>query len=187
MTRRGAVNLNLVLAVVLVGLLLLFLRERQAAIRAERRAVTAEEAADSLRRRGDSVAVVYQVDTLRLTRWMTRWDSVTLPGVVDTVPVEVLVAVADSTIRACTVALSTCELRVATERERGDSLAVAAASWRKVARGKWVTPRLELTVTPRLDPQAAAEVSVGRGRLRVLGRAEVGDEATVRLGVSWAP
>jgi hypothetical protein len=76
---------------------------------------------------------------------------------------------------------------VKTERERGDRLAVAAGQWKKVARGPWLTPRLELTVTPQLAPQAAAELSLGRNRLRLLARAEVGDEATVRLGLSWSP
>lgn len=187
MTRRGEVNLNLVVVLALVVALILWVRERQAVSRAERRAETATAVADSLRRRGDSLAARYTVDTLRLTRWVTRWDSVTLPGVVDTVPREILVQVADSTIQACTLALGTCEARVATERERGDSLAAAAASWQRVARGPWLQPRIELTVTPQLAPEMAAEVSLGRGRLRLLARAEVGQEAAVRLGVSWSP
>lgn len=178
---------DLVLGIVLVVAVVLFFQQRQAASRAERRAAMATAAADSLRRRGDSLAAAYTVDTLRLTRWVTRWDSVTMPGVVDTVPVEVIVAVADSTIRACTLALGTCEERVKTERERGDSLAAAAASWKKIARGPFLSPRIELTVTPQLEPQAAAELSVGRGRLRLLGRAEFGETSAVRLGLSWSP
>lgn len=178
---------DMVLGIVLVVAVVLFFQQRQATSEAKRRAETATAAADSLRRRGDSLAARYTVDTLRLTRWQTRWDSITLPGRVDTVPREILIRVADSTIQACTLALGTCEERVRTERERGDSLAAAAASWRKVARGPWLQPRIELTVTPQLEPQAAAELSVGRGRLRVLARAEFGETSAVRLGLSWSP
>lgn len=57
---------------------------------------------------------VYRADTVRLTRWRVRWDSVrdtlwrrdTL-----TVRESILVAVADSTIGACRDALSSCEVR----------------------------------------------------------------------------
>lgn len=193
-------TLNLVLALLLVGALVLWVRQRQAVSEAERRAETATTAADSLRRRGDSLAVRYAGDTATLHRQLTSWeallarlqrqrDTTWLPGEVDTVPVpvEVIVAVADSTIRACTLALGTCEARVKTERERGDSLGAAAASWKKVARGPFLTPRLELTVTPQFEPEAAAELTLGRGRLKLLGRAEVGSDAVVRLGVSWSP
>lgn len=187
MSRRGAVNANLVLAVLLVGMLFLWGYQRRQASEAERRADQATVAADSLRRRGDSLETRYAVDTVTLTHWRTHWDSIVGPGRTDTLTVERVVLVADGTIRACTVALRTCEERVKTERERGDSLAVAAASWKRVANGRWLTPRLELTVTPQLAPQAAAELSVGRGKLRLLGRAEVGSEATVRMGISWSP
>jgi hypothetical protein len=178
---------KLLLGILLVALLLLFGWQRQRMSEAETRAETATTAADSLRRRGDSLEAAYHADTVTFNHWHTKWDTLRLPGKADTIPVPVLVAIADSTIQACTLALRTCEERVKTERERGDSLAVAAASWKRVAKGPWLTPRLELTLTPQLDPQAAAELSVGRGRLRLLGRAEVGSDAVVRLGLSWSP
>lgn len=180
-------TLHLVLGILLLGMLIAWGIQKRAATAATRRAEAATAAADSLRRVADSLEGAYRVDTLTLTRWRTRWDSIVGPGRTDTLTIERVIAVADTTIRACTAALSTCEQRVAVERERGDSLAVAVASWRKVARGPWLTPRLELTVTPHFQPEAAAEVTVGRNRLRLLARAEVGQEAAVRFGVSWSP
>jgi hypothetical protein len=76
----------------------------------------------------------HQTDTVRLARWLTRWDTVRVDSLIrlhDTirVPIEVVRQVsvtADSTIRACTTALGSCEaiagnlrnqLRL-TERER---------------------------------------------------------------------
>lgn len=180
-------TLRLALALALVLALIGWAVQRRAATVAERRAHVAQAAADSLRRRGDSLRVVYQTDTVRLTRWRTRWDSITGPGVVDTVPVEVIIQVADSTIQACTLALRTCEQRVAVERERGDSLQSAADQWRKVARGPWLVPRVEATLTGDLVPQVAGEVTLGRGRVKGLARVEVGEAATARFGLVWTP
>jgi hypothetical protein len=65
------------------------------------------------------VEIQYRTDTLRLTRWRTRWDTlITERHYHDTVWVERVIAVADSTIRACTQALGTCERRVALEQQR---------------------------------------------------------------------
>lgn len=169
-------------------------------------------AVDSLEVVAESLAGVYQIDTLRLTRWRVRWDSIRVPGATDTIPVEVVVRVADSTILACTAALQTCEERVAVATARGDSAKAASADWeraagqwKRIARGPWLALAVEGTVTPDLVPQAAGELTVGRGHLKVLGRVEVGEgaetcafvpnteaytcstpvEATVRLGARW--
>lgn len=194
---------------VLVGLLLAagvgWALDHRARTRAEERAETATAAADSLRRVADSLEGAYRVDTLTLTRWRTRWDSIVGPGRTDTLTVEKVTLVADSTIRACTAALSTCEQRVAVEHERGDSLATAAANWQRVARGPLLRLAVEGTLTTAGAPQGAGEVTVGRGHLRALGRVELGAgtptcgyapgtevlacptpvETTVRLGVRW--
>jgi hypothetical protein len=79
----------------------------------------------------DSLMRAFKVDTLRLTKWMTKWD--TIASKPDTVPVEVIVAVADSTIQACSVTVQTCSRALAAK----DSLAESreklhAASLRQI-------------------------------------------------------
>ena len=66
---------------------------------------------------------VYLRDTLRLRVLVTRWD--TLRQTVDrwkhdTITVERVVQVADSTIRACTATVLTCEQRVALTTRRAE-------------------------------------------------------------------
>lgn len=150
--------------------------ERVARSKAEARAHTADSMVVVLGKRADSLASVYRADTVRLTQWRTRWDSIVGPGRTDTLTIERVIAVADTTIRACTAALSTCELRVAVANERADSAQSAAASWKRLARGPWLRPSLELSIAPNgWTPQAAAEVTLGRGGLKVLGRIEAGE------------
>lgn len=171
-----------------------------------------DRAVDSLTALAESLAGVYRIDTLRLTRWRVRWDSIRVPGATDTIPVEIIVQAADSVILACTAALQTCEQRVAVATARGDSAqaaarayAAAAAQWKKIARGPLIRLALEGTVTPALDWQAAGDVTFGRGRLKALARFDVGPgaetcdfqpnteaytcttptDATVRFGVRW--
>jgi hypothetical protein len=84
--------------------------------------------------RVDIVDTVYDVDTVRFTRWRTKYDTLAdSVRITDTVWVKEMIAVADSTVAACTDALRTCEVRVAyrdsiiavadsilaTERKRG--------------------------------------------------------------------
>lgn len=72
--------------------------------------------------RADSLEKAFRIDTVRFVRLRTVWDTAyrTLTDTVqltDTVRVPVTVLVtADSTIRACSQALGTCEQRVAAER-----------------------------------------------------------------------
>jgi hypothetical protein len=66
---------------------------------------------------------LYRRDTLRLRRLVTRWDTVRDSidrWKHDTVVVERVVRVADSTIRACRQALATCETRVALQQRRAE-------------------------------------------------------------------
>ncbi|MBW7935210.1 MAG: hypothetical protein H3C62_16705, partial [Gemmatimonadaceae bacterium] len=94
-----------------------------------------------LRRRIDSLQVARRADNADLAKWRSRWWEVrqqlaeaTPPAAPsdtgalvspDTarppVPLPVLLAVADSTIGACTQALQTCDAQVAAERARGDN------------------------------------------------------------------
>jgi hypothetical protein len=72
----------------------------------------------------ESIAVldtVYKTDTLRLTRWRTKYDTlVETRDIHDTVWVQEFIAVADTAIRLCTAALRTCEQRVALEAKRAN-------------------------------------------------------------------
>ncbi len=66
---------------------------------------------------------VYRRDTLRLRRLVTRWD--TLRETVDrwkhdTITVERVVQVADSTVQACRATVLTCEQRVALQARRAE-------------------------------------------------------------------
>lgn len=64
---------------------------------------------------------VYRTDTLRLTQWLTKYDTlVETRDTHDTVWVQEFIAVADTTIKLCTAALKTCEQRVALEAKRAD-------------------------------------------------------------------
>ncbi len=74
-----------------------------------------EMANRDLRRANDSLAQVYRVDTLRLTRLKLQTDTLTQTverWKRDTLKVVEYVVRADSTIAACTQALQTCEARV---------------------------------------------------------------------------
>jgi hypothetical protein len=66
---------------------------------------------------------LYERDTLVLRRLVTRWDTVRDSidrWKHDTIVVERVVQVADSTIRACRQALTTCETRVALQQRRAE-------------------------------------------------------------------
>lgn len=66
---------------------------------------------------------IYQRDTVRMRRLVTRWD--TLRETVDrwkhdTITVELVVQVADSTVQACRATVLTCEQRVALQAKRAE-------------------------------------------------------------------
>jgi len=93
--------------------------QRQAGVWQERARV-ADSTAKALGRTIRVTDTVYRRDTVRLTRRVQAWDTVTrvveaLPDTVR-VPVEVVrwvVAEADSTIQSCLIVQRTCEQRVA--------------------------------------------------------------------------
>lgn len=67
------------------------------------------------------VQVRYKTDTLRLRQWRTRWDTLVQERRIhDTVWVTQVIAVADSTIRACGTALSSCERLRLLEQRRAE-------------------------------------------------------------------
>lgn len=87
----------------------------------------AENAA--LARYADSLRTAFRVDTVRLTKWQTEYrtqrDTLVLT---DTVAVKEFVHVADSTVKACTAAVTTCSRALAAK----DSLHEATSElWAK--------------------------------------------------------
>ena len=77
---------------------------------------------------------VYQRDTVRLRRLVTRWD--TLRETVDrwkheTLTVERVVQIGDSTVQACRATVLTCEQRVALQAKRADLAEEEAAIYRR--------------------------------------------------------
>ena len=185
--------------------------------------------ADSLTRLSVLRDSAYGVDTVSWRGRVAYWRSLagragrvdTVAGVPDTVqiPVRELIAAADSALGACEAVVTSCEARVALERERvateqgrvkiererGDSAVSAAEQYRKAAKGPFLRPAVEGTLTPDLAWQVAGEVTLGRGRFKVLARVDVNEgaetcsfvpntetyacstptEATARFGVRW--
>lgn len=83
--------------------------------------VLAQSRADlkAAKHRLDSLEAVYRVDTVRLWRTVRALDTLTVTvdrWKHDTLTVVQYVAKADTAIRACTLALGTCEQRVGAER-----------------------------------------------------------------------
>lgn len=134
-----------------------------------------------------------RVDTLIRDRWQParlRVDTLS-----DTVPVPIevvreVVAVADTTIRACRVTLAACALLAATERARADTLGQLAAQWRRAAAGPPLTLLGYGVSDLRGHWYAGAEVRLRLPLgLRGYGRAEVRVDSlspAVRVGLARA-
>ena len=99
-----------------------------------------ERTIQALRQQSQRIDSLYQTDTLTLTKWKTKWDSVLVHDTThDTITVERIIQVADSTIRSCSRALRTCEDQVAVLRTW---LAQDSVSYRALRREN---ARLKLT------------------------------------------
>lgn len=95
---------------------------------------------DSLERGIKEAQAQFKVDTVRLTKLKSHWDTV--KAGVDTlrdtvrVPVEVvreIVHQADTTIKACTMAVTSCSAGWALERAKSATLTAEVAGWRRQA------------------------------------------------------
>ena len=92
------------------------------------------EEATVQKKRADSLSLRYVRDTVRLWKTIRRTDTLTQTVEQwkhDTVKVVEFVQQADSTIKACTQALATCEQRIGAERARGNALQGEAALLRR--------------------------------------------------------
>lgn len=90
-----------------------------------------------LRQDSARLAGQFRVDTLNLTRWRTKWDTLlarvtdTLKRT-DTVTIERVIAIADSTIRSCERAFTTCEQRAQNAEAKASALAQAKGELEKI-------------------------------------------------------
>lgn len=129
-----------------------------------------------------------QVQVRTFDRWRQAWDTIirvdTLRAT-DTVrvPVRVLVT-ADSTIRSCSIALTTCQQLAALERERADSAERLALLWRRQARGPFLRPYAELLFEGR-TPRLAGVLEAGPQRLSAVARLEVDSLPRFSAGIRY--
>ena len=167
---------HLVVVILLLLAAALWAKERYGRSQAEERARIAITAYELLSKQKDKLEVVYKTDTLRLTKWRTRWDSI-LVARTETLTVERVIYIADSTIKACEAVVATCEQRVAVVTEMADSARSAAKQWEKIAKGPFFRPAVEGTLSLDMDWQAAGEITLGRGAFKALARVDVGPGA----------
>lgn len=118
------------------------------------------------------VQLAGQVQTF--TRWRTAWHTLvrvdTLRGDTVFLPITVIQA-ADSAIRSCAIALTTCQELAALQGARADSALRLAELYRHQARGPFLRPSAELLFAGS-HPRAAAQLEAGR-RLSAVARLEV--------------
>lgn len=124
--------------------------------------------ADSLARVAIAVRDRYEKDTLKLVVWRTRWDTlkagIDTQWLRDTAPVpaavvRTVVQTADSTIRACGVALTRCDSLQSIQGARADSLRSAARTWEAAAKAATAVRR---PLWKRIALKAAEWAAVGR-------------------------
>lgn len=144
--------LVLVLGVGAIGAYQYWAHEQQEKGALRLRIAQHEQTNADLRHVADSLAKVYRTDTVRLTRLKLKTDTLTATVDVwkhDTLKVVEYVHQADTTLRACTQALGTCEARV------------------KVAEDGWANARSEISrikAIPKpgwIARHTAASVGVG--------------------------
>lgn len=170
--------------------------QREAADATKSYIATLEDTVTRLKARETQLAIQYDEDTthanaqLARFRWLVdhaKPKIVYRDGRVDTIPgapitIEVLADSAEAAIAACQAVVQTCELRVAVKdsilgvRETQlDSASSLAKRWEKIAKGPFFRVGLEATTTLDWKPEAALDLTAGRGRLKLLGRVEVSE------------
>ncbi len=177
-------GLVLILLAIVGGVLAVAQFEYRAAAKAEVALAAALARADTAERRADSLAAAYRVDTVTL--WRVKRTTDTLTATVDhwkhdTLEVVSYVTLADSTIRACTAALGTCEARIAAEREGRRALEAATLAALALGKRPWTSVGVAYDATTgRLGGYVERDWTRLRGGVSVTpGRVEV------RAGWRW--
>lgn len=130
---------------------------------------------EALQAQSAKLDTVYLRDTLTLTKWRNNWDALAAQWreesagerdtitLRDTITVERLIATADTTIRACTQALRTCESQQAVLRSliTVDSSTIRALS-RDLSRAK-IRNRIACAAGPGWSLNGPAYMSVSCG------------------------
>lgn len=130
-----------ILIVVCLALALGYGWEQRRRGRAEAQTAALRAANDSLRLVARRIDTLYRVRVDTFVRWRVRLDTLTRTVEAwkhDTVKVVEYVARADSTIRACSLALETCEQRVAVRDERIRVLEATIRAMPKPRAALWV-------------------------------------------------
>lgn len=120
----SAAYLYAVLGVAVIGGYNVFVHQQREIGKRDLLIAQHERTNEQLRKAQDSLAKVYRTDTVRLTRYRLRVDSLTTTVELwkhDTVKVVEYVTKADSTIRVCSQALLTCEQRVGVAQKGWDN------------------------------------------------------------------
>lgn len=156
--------------------------EQDGATRAALEAALAEN--DSLKRLQPRVDTLYVAQRDTFVRFRTKWDTARVDverWKYDTVKVVRYVALADSTIRACSAALLTCEARVALRDRRIAALETAVLASLRLNGRPWTAAGVSYDpVTGRLG--AFVDRDVWRGRV---GASVQPGRIEVRAGVRW--
>lgn len=125
---------------------------------------------------------LFRRDTVVLSRALTRYREVTdTVRLTDTVWVKAALAAADTTIRACTAAVSSCSMALAAR----DSLAARIRDELKIARRP--APRLAGRAVALYEPLTATPAASIEGTARVLGRLSLIARADQRFAVGERP
>lgn len=187
MAGLGVKHFRLIAIGAFVGVALLLWLERWSGEidRAEMRSLAAWESTAAARAIALKKRLQGQVRVF--DRWVTRWDTIirldTLRGDTVWIPVTVLTT-ADSAIRSCSIALTTCQELAALQGARADSALRLAALWHRQARGPLLRPSAELVFLGR-TPRLAGVLEAGPRRLSAVARLEVDSLPRFAAGVRY--
>jgi hypothetical protein len=179
-------HLRLLALGIFAGMALLFWLQQQNAAIDQAEIHSLEDFVSAIGHRAEAKRDTLQGQVRVFDRWRTRWDTLTRVDslrVTDTVWVHAVLAAADTTIRSCAIALTTCQQLAALERERADSAEQLAQLWWKVARGPFLRPSAELLFSGS-HPRAVATIEAGR-RLSAVARLEVDTLPRIWAGLRY--
>jgi len=158
-----------------------------------------QEVVDSLDFRADSLGAVAAFWKRRSGSTKAKWDTVWIGNNMDTIPLAEIRRLGNEAIAACQRDTASCEERLALAKETTDRVRHLADStqaladtwekvadahqkeaqeWRRVARGSLIQVSADGLLNPfggTMDWQAAADATIGKGRLKALVRFQAGN------------